>query len=111
MTPTTKDTRRADWKGLNFAGTGDWAVDLQAFTDNEVNKLPDRPASGEGCVGGSDSFHETMDLCELTCALGFCPEPACFCREQGPLEALPFAQRDNVDNIIAYNEDDVVRNQ
>lgn len=28
MTPTTKFTRRNDWKALNFAGSIDWAVDL-----------------------------------------------------------------------------------
>lgn len=34
MTPTTKSTRRDNWKGYNFAGTIDWAVDLQDFTDD-----------------------------------------------------------------------------
>ncbi|CAI4215537.1 unnamed protein product [Parascedosporium putredinis] len=32
MSETTKETRRAYWKELNFAGTVDWAVDLQSFT-------------------------------------------------------------------------------
>ncbi|KAL5041794.1 hypothetical protein BDW71DRAFT_211825 [Aspergillus fruticulosus] len=35
MSETTKSTRREHWKGLNFAGTIDWAVDLQAFTDDD----------------------------------------------------------------------------
>ncbi|KAH8896256.1 hypothetical protein GQ53DRAFT_713976 [Thozetella sp. PMI_491] len=33
MTPTTKSTRRDLWTRYNFAGTIDWAVDLQEFGD------------------------------------------------------------------------------
>lgn len=33
MTNTTKDLRRKIWKNLNFAGSIDWALDLQRFTD------------------------------------------------------------------------------
>ncbi|KLU90375.1 hypothetical protein MAPG_09337 [Magnaporthiopsis poae ATCC 64411] len=35
MTPTTKSTRRELWKSKNFAGTIDWATDLQRFTGDE----------------------------------------------------------------------------
>lgn len=35
MTPTTKQTRRQHWEDYNFAGTIDWAVDLQSFRDEE----------------------------------------------------------------------------
>ncbi|RYP87128.1 hypothetical protein DL769_000587 [Monosporascus sp. CRB-8-3] len=35
MTETTKATRRERWQGLGFAGTIDWAVDLQQFTDDD----------------------------------------------------------------------------
>ncbi|KAH8894612.1 glycoside hydrolase, partial [Thozetella sp. PMI_491] len=34
MTDTTKNRRRASWKGYNFAGTIDWALDLQRYTDD-----------------------------------------------------------------------------
>ena len=37
MTPKTKDSRRATWKGLNFGGSIDWAVDLQKFTDTDFD--------------------------------------------------------------------------
>lgn len=37
MTPATKQTRRDLWKGYNFAGTIDWAVDLQAFSDDDYD--------------------------------------------------------------------------
>lgn len=53
MTPTTKDTWRADWKSLNFAGSIDWALDLQAFTADDVAVPPNRPEEGNlGCVMG-----------------------------------------------------------
>jgi hypothetical protein len=35
MTPLTKKTRRTEWQKLNFAGTIDWAVDLQSFTADD----------------------------------------------------------------------------
>ncbi len=35
MTPTTKNTRRDFWKGKNFAGTIDWAVDLMDYHEND----------------------------------------------------------------------------
>ncbi|CAG8961706.1 hypothetical protein HYFRA_00006246 [Hymenoscyphus fraxineus] len=40
MTPTTKETRRSDWKSLNFAGSIDWALDLQAFTTDDMETPP-----------------------------------------------------------------------
>lgn len=33
MTNSTKNLRRNVWKNLNFAGSIDWALDLQRFTD------------------------------------------------------------------------------
>ncbi|KAL3452701.1 hypothetical protein BJX65DRAFT_302610 [Aspergillus insuetus] len=35
MSWTTKETRRIYWRSYNFAGTIDWAVDLQSYTDDE----------------------------------------------------------------------------
>lgn len=37
MTDTTKSTRTSFYQGLNFGGTVDWAVDLQAFTDDDLH--------------------------------------------------------------------------
>ncbi|KAK3939523.1 hypothetical protein QBC46DRAFT_459640 [Diplogelasinospora grovesii] len=58
MSKTTKQTRREHWKGFNFAGTIDWAVDLQAFTLDDYRD----PKTGE--------FPE--DLQDLPPALGDC---------------------------------------
>ncbi|KAL2813996.1 hypothetical protein BJX63DRAFT_431632 [Aspergillus granulosus] len=44
MTTTTKETRRLHWLKNAFAGTIDWAVDLQAFTDDEFYNA----TTGEG---------------------------------------------------------------
>jgi hypothetical protein len=104
MTPDTKETRRAFWKSHNFAGTVDWAVDLQAFTLADANDFSDRPASGEGCVSGYDTTLDSDDLCEFTCALGFCPEPLCSCRETGEMDLLPNESDRNVSIIVAYDE-------
>ncbi|EHK96459.1 putative Killer toxin subunits alpha/beta [Glarea lozoyensis 74030] len=66
MTPTTKETRRADWKGLNFAGSIDWAVDLQSFTADDMAIPPDRPTDGEeGCVEGEDMTTNSGDLYDI----------------------------------------------
>lgn len=78
MTPTTKDTRRSDWKSLNFAGTIDWAVDLQSYTEDDRSHIPGRPSSGQGCLGGRDNTEDTDELCEFTCEYGFCPSPCVF---------------------------------
>ncbi|KAK4182792.1 glycoside hydrolase superfamily [Podospora australis] len=43
MSETTKSTRRDHWKKFNFAGTIDWAVDLQAFTFDDFTD----PLTGE----------------------------------------------------------------
>ncbi|KYK56202.1 hypothetical protein DCS_08170 [Drechmeria coniospora] len=41
MTDVTKDTRRTHWKNHQFAGTIDWAVDLQSFTDDDYDANAD----------------------------------------------------------------------
>ncbi|KAG9191337.1 chitinase [Alternaria panax] len=85
MTPDKKEERRETWRGLNFAGTIDWAVDLQRFGDEDIDTPAERPESGEGCVGGEDISINTGDLCEFTCLFGFCPESLCHCSERGDL--------------------------
>jgi hypothetical protein len=89
MDESTKASRRTRWKNLNFAGTIDWAVDLQAFSEKEWNNIPDRPESGQGCTSGEDNTVNTLDLCEFACTFGFCPETLCTCTERGDLNELP----------------------
>jgi chitinase len=65
MTETTKKTRRDHWKGLNFHGTIDWAVDLQRFTDDEylndeqeddLEQYEEWPPALSSCDGSYDSI-------------------------------------------------------
>jgi len=88
MTPSTKETRREDWKGLNFAGSVDWALDLQSFGSADMEDIG-RPQSGNGCRYGDDDTANTGNLCIFSCRLGFCPESLCACLEQGPFRPLP----------------------
>lgn len=85
----SKEFRQTRGKGLNFASTIDWAVDLQSSSDEDRNFIPDRPKNGKGCIAGSDVSLDSWDLCEFTCSLGFCPETVCQCLEQGELPDLP----------------------
>ncbi|KID97061.1 glycoside hydrolase family 18 protein, partial [Metarhizium majus ARSEF 297] len=93
MTPTTKDTRRTDWRKLNFAGTIDWAVDLREFSEDDLTNT-DRPKSGQGCISGHDMTLETAEMCEFACEYGFCPSSLCICDEKGKLKGLPAERRD-----------------
>jgi hypothetical protein len=68
---------------MNFAGTIDWAVDLQSFGDEDIDTPISRPTHRTGCVSGEDLSIRTGDLCELTCYYGFCPESMCACTERG----------------------------
>ena len=108
MTPTTEDSRRSDWKGLNFGGSVDWAVDLQALTAEDMT-TPERPASGQGSVSRGDVGVNSGNLCEFTCALGFCPEALCICLETGPWTPLPDEKDES--NIIAWDNADVELNR
>jgi hypothetical protein len=83
ITPDKKEKRRESWRGMNFAGTIDWAVDLQSFGDEDIDTPISRPTDGTGCVSGEDLSIRTGDLCELTCYYGFCPESMCACTERG----------------------------
>jgi hypothetical protein len=87
MTPDKKEDRRERWKGMNFAGTIDWAVDLQSFGDEDIDSPINRPSDGTGCAAGEDLSIRTGDLCEITCYYGFCPESMCACTERGDLNA------------------------
>ncbi|OBT63858.1 hypothetical protein VE03_06561, partial [Pseudogymnoascus sp. 23342-1-I1] len=105
MTPSTKNVRRDLWKALNFAGTIDWAVDLQAFRDEDKDEPPDRPEEGKGCISGRDDTVNSADLCQFACAYGFCPESLCTCLEYDTLEPYPI-EIPNI-NVKAWDESDV----
>ncbi|PTB66103.1 glycoside hydrolase family 18 protein [Trichoderma citrinoviride] len=57
MSDKTKESRREKWKGLNFRGTVDWAVDLQEFNVTDTTG----PHGGEhnnqtGCINVFDNM-------------------------------------------------------
>ncbi|KAK2036421.1 glycoside hydrolase family 18 protein [Colletotrichum somersetense] len=112
MTPSTKLTRRDDWKTLNFGGSIDWAVDLQMFGDDDMKVPLDRggDTGDEGCVSGEDSTTNSGDLCEFTCSIGFCPESLCNCVTRGKLRSIP-AENPVEGDIIAWDETDVDLNR
>jgi hypothetical protein len=89
MDGSTKSSRRIRWQNYNFAGTIDWALDLQAFSDEDKTHIPDRPEDGQGCISGEDDTLNTADLCAFSCTFGFCPETLCTCVTQGDLQDLP----------------------
>ncbi|KAK4447349.1 hypothetical protein QBC34DRAFT_355211 [Podospora aff. communis PSN243] len=104
MTDTTKNTRRDDWKKLNFAGSIDWAVDLQSFSLLDRNKALEPPPKGtEGCNYGMDYDVETVEMCEFACKYGVCPEPLCDCRGEGIPLPLPAVKNHNVEDIYALD--------
>ncbi|OAX82110.1 hypothetical protein ACJ72_03545 [Emergomyces africanus] len=108
MSPVTKRTRRKHWKSNNFAGTIDWALDLQSFTAYEKKTLPKRPASGIGCISGEDTGINSGELCEFSCQYGLCPEYHCTCTATGKLPDLP---KDKKVNAMAWDEKDVEMNR
>jgi hypothetical protein len=109
LTGLTRDTRRDAWKRRNFAGSIDWAVDLQAFGEDDKGLPVTRPSDGIGCVAGEDLTTNTEDLCMFSCQYGFCPEPHCECTWTDALLPLP-AENTNIDvsKIITWDEEDVV---
>ena len=108
MTTEKKNLRHTFWKSMNFAGTIDWSVDLQAFTAGDMNTPPDRPTSGIGCTSGRDNSVNTGDLCELSCNFGCCPESLCSFTETGTMDLLP---PEKEANVVAWDEFDVDANR
>lgn len=105
MSLRTKLDRREKWKDLNFAGSIDWAVDLQRFSDDDLDNItPGKDDDDTTCVSGEDISVESEDLCQFSCSFGFCPAPLCHCSERGKPSKLPKA-RDNT-GIIAWDESD-----
>ncbi|KAH8901476.1 class V chitinase Chi100 [Thozetella sp. PMI_491] len=106
MTPVTKETRRADWKGLNFAGSIDWAVDLQAYGKEDMETPPNRPSTGEqGCISGESNDLNADEVCQFACNYGFCPESICTCTLTGTVKSLP--QEVSSRDFIAWDDFDV----
>lgn len=60
MTPLTKGTRRDFWRGKNFAGTIDWAVDLMDYHSQDESFGLDEDLSGE-FEGGTTRPGECKD--------------------------------------------------
>ncbi|SPJ78830.1 uncharacterized protein FTOL_07221 [Fusarium torulosum] len=106
MTDNDRLERRIIWKDFNFAGTIDWAVDLQQFRDEDFDAPPDIPESGQGCIRGEDKADDGQDLCYFSCEYGFCPKSVCTCLEEGELEKLPpVKNRDEVWANDPFNVD------
>jgi len=106
LTPLTKSTRRTEWKGLNFAGTVDWAVDLQAFGQEDMEVPADQPSAGqEGCIAGESDDLNADALCGFACHYGFCPPDTCTCVATGPVVPLPSVQ--STGDFEAWDEFDV----
>lgn len=106
MTEERKEARRDMWKGLNFAGTIDWAIDLQNYDamseDGGEDGNDDEDGLPEGeplpyCNGGG---YKTLD--ELDNALDSFPRN---CRAQYALETLDYVLDDSVTRYNKLIED------
>lgn len=74
MTPNT-GIAAGPTGSLNFAGTIDWAVDLQEFTDTQTVTLTlSRPLSNIECIIRRDLAVNTGSFCAFTCSFGYCPD-------------------------------------
>ncbi|PSK36632.1 Endochitinase B [Elsinoe australis] len=89
MSPSTKEGRRGHWQKYNFAGTIDWAVDLQEF-----DEISERALGLEDDMDFEDGVGEPLPLCtgsgydtleQLDGALASIPF---HCRAQYTLETL-----------------------
>ncbi|GIZ37972.1 hypothetical protein CKM354_000139900 [Cercospora kikuchii] len=110
MTEQTKDTRREDWRRLNFAGSVDWALDLQRFSELDGKPPSDIPEGGqEGCIAGLDITPYTGNICEFACSLGFCPAQFCECSNTGDVPPRP--SEHNLPDAKAVDNEHVIINQ
>ena len=90
MRDENKITRTKLYKGMNFAGTTDWAVDLQGTADTVKSECKSLKATdtffpkctpvspNTGCIAGTGKG-DYKDLCEFSCRYNYCPEPFCTC--------------------------------
>lgn len=98
MDDDNKAVRASLYAAYNFAGTTDWAIDLQGTAQSLIDvcgeptsstSAPALCVSSEAvtCIAGTgDSGHK--DLCNFTCDLGYCPSP-CACTANGTANPLP----------------------
>lgn len=104
MDDTNKAVRTLFYEGLNFGGTSDWAIDLQGTADSLIatcgaSKSSNGPpalcvSDTTTCTAGSgNSGYE--DLCNFTCALGYCPSP-CLCTATGSPNPMPIVAVENL---------------
>ncbi|KAH8901623.1 hypothetical protein GQ53DRAFT_851577 [Thozetella sp. PMI_491] len=104
MSPSTRSSRRGFWQSLNFAGTIDWAVDLQSFDtdfdpttqDDDTDYLP------PGDIGWGDCASATYASLEAMNADGSIPD---HCTAQ---YLLQFLQANLTASMTAY--DDLMKN-
>ncbi|KAF3401943.1 hypothetical protein F1880_009951 [Penicillium rolfsii] len=98
MDDNNKAVRASLYEAYNFAGTTDWAIDLQGTAQSLID-ICGKPTSSTGapapcissgpvtCIAGTgDSSHK--DLCNFTCGLGYCSSP-CTCTANGTAKPLP----------------------
>jgi hypothetical protein len=110
MTDETKNSRREEWRKRNFAGSIDWAVDLQSFTADEYSDDSlERPKGDTGCVWGDDLGLDSGSLCAFSCMYGFCPEALCECLAEDEMETLP-PKLTGLD-IVAYDQSNIDLNR
>ncbi|KAL8340475.1 hypothetical protein RB601_006532 [Gaeumannomyces tritici] len=78
MTPTTKGTRHQLWKDMMFAGTIDWATDLQAFNGEDEYLDPRSPTGGRvECQYCDDRHcHDWQPPSCNTVRFPSCPQPS-----------------------------------
>ncbi|ODA80986.1 hypothetical protein RJ55_03946 [Drechmeria coniospora] len=107
MTTTTKNTRRKHWKNHQFAGTIDWAVDLQEFTsdddyggsgDDEKDEFDGStpPSSCDGSYNTLEAIEADKDKMED------------HCRDEYMLQVLQKMLEDSLkthDTLLANNYD------
>ncbi|RYP74900.1 hypothetical protein DL769_003913 [Monosporascus sp. CRB-8-3] len=66
MGPETKERRTGKYKALNFAGTSDWAVDLQGDINSD---------DGETVYIGDEVYEDPQMQCEAPCTIVLAPSP------------------------------------
>lgn len=98
-TNITKGRRRGKWQGIDFAGTIDWAVDLQRLTDDEWGGI-------EGVEDDDLSWDETLADCTgnydtLGSILGDTPS---HCRNVYILQSLRRMLNDSVEQYDKLSE-------
>ena len=106
MTPVTKSTRRNHWKNYRFAGTIDWAVDLQGFTSDDDYDGGDGGGKDEFTGGTTppskcDGSYDTLDAIEADK-----DKMELHCRDEHMLQVLEKMLKSSLnthDTMLAHN--------